>query len=119
MVYELPGGSALKPGVNPLMNAQHELEEETGIKIEDVNRFEFFKTKQLCSILSSHCSHLYKVELNKDEFEKIKKYINESKTFGVIEDTEIIYLEIISVSNVMNYPIDYSMIGIILGALLN
>lgn len=119
LVYELPGGSAFKPGVNPLENAQHELEEETGIHIEDLSRFSFVKNKQLCSTLSTHHSYLYKVELNKEEFESVKNNVKSKAIFGVKEDTEIIQLEIIPVSQIMNYPVDYSMIGMILGGLLS
>lgn len=117
MVYELPGGSALKPGINPQENAQHELEEETGIHIEDIHRFHFVKNKQLCSTLSSHHSYLYKVELTQEEFEIVKGNVKDKTVFGVTEDTEIIYLEIIPVSKIMEYPLDYSMIGMILGTL--
>lgn len=117
LVYELPGGSALKPGVNPQENAQHELEEETGIHIEDLNRFLFVKNKQLCSTLSSHHSYLYKVQLTQEEFNVVKQNVDSKTVFGLTEDTEIIQLEIIPVSKIMDYPLDFSMIGMILGAL--
>lgn len=117
MVYELPGGSSLKPGMNPQVNAQHELEEETGIHIEDISRFNFVKNKQLCATLSSHHSYLYKVELTEKEFNEVKENVKNKTSFGVIEDTEIIHLEIIPMNKVMDYPLDYSMIGMILGAL--
>lgn len=119
MVYELPGGSALQPNVHPQQNAQHELLEETGIYIEDINRFQFVKNKQLCATLSSHHSYLYKVELTNEEFNSVKNNIKAKKIFGLSEDTEIISLEIISIYKVMDYPLDYSMIGMILGALNN
>lgn len=119
LVYELPGGSALKPGVNPQENAQHELEEETGIHIEDLSRFTFVQNKQLCSTLSSHHSYLYKVELTKEEFEMAKKNVESQTVFGLTEDTEIIYLEIMPISKIMDYPLDYSMTGMILGGLIS
>ena len=119
MVYELPGGSALQPNFHPQQNAQHELLEETGIYIEDINRFQFVKNKQLCATLSSHHSYLYKVELTNEEFNAVKNNIKAKKIFGLSEDTEIISLEIISIDKVMDYPLDYSMIGMILGALNN
>lgn len=119
LVYELPGGSALKPGVNPQENAQHELEEETGIHIDDLSRFIFVKNKQLCATLSSHHSYLYKVELTKEEFLQAKKHTEEQKSFGITEDTELIYLDIMPVSQIMNFPLDYSMTGMILGALIS
>jgi 8-oxo-dGTP pyrophosphatase MutT (NUDIX family) len=119
LVYELPGGSALKPGVDPLINAQHELSEEIGLHVDDVSRFKYVDTKQICATLSSHVSALFKIELTKNEFESIKKSINEKQTFGLQEDTEIIYLEIVNSKEIMNYPFDFSMIGMILGSLIN
>lgn len=117
IVYELPGGSTLKPGIHPQQNAQQELEEETGIHIEDINRFQFVKNKQLCATFSTHHSYLYKVELTKEEFEIVKGNVVDKTIFGLTEDTEIISLEIIPIHKVMDYPLDYSMIGMILGAL--
>lgn len=119
LVYELPGGSSLKPGVDHIINAQHELSEEIGLHVDDVSRFQYVDTKQLCATLSSHVSSLFKIELTKNEFEFIKKSINENKTFGLQEDTEIIYLEIIKLKEIMKYPFDFSMIGMILGSLIN
>lgn len=118
LVYELPGGSSLKSGINPQENAQHELEEETGIHIQDLSRFVFVKNKQLCATLSSHHNYLYKVELTQKEFEMVKKNRDSQTYFGVKEDSEMIHLEIIPVSQIMNYPLDFSMIGMILGTLL-
>lgn len=119
LVYELPGGSSLKPGVDHIINAQHELSEEIGLHVDDVSRFQYVDTKQLCATLSSHVSSLFKIELTQNEFELIKKSINENKTFGLQEDTEIIYLEIIKLKEIMKYPFDFSMIGMILGSLIN
>lgn len=119
LVYELPGGSSLKPDIDSLINAQHELSEEIGLHVDDVSRFQYVDTKQLCATLSSHVSSLFKIELTKNEFELIKKSINENKTFGLQEDTEIIYLEIIKLKEIMKYPFDFSMIGMILGSLIN
>lgn len=119
LVYELPGGSSLKPGVDHIINAQHELSEEIGLHVDDVSRFQYVDTKQLCATLSSQVSSLFKIELTQNEFELIKKSINENKTFGLQDDTEIIYLEIIKLKEIMKYPFDFSMIGMILGSLIN
>lgn len=118
-VYELPGGSALNPGILPEENAQHELMEETGIHIEDFSRFVFVDNKQINATLSSHHSYLYKVELSKEEFQEVQKSVQEKKVFGLIDDTEVISLEIISICDIMKFPLDYSMIGMILGALIS
>lgn len=117
VVYELPGGSALTIGMSQQQNAQHELEEETGIHIKDINRLCFVTNKQLCATLSSHHAYLYKVELTEEEFNLVKKNVEDKKSFGVIEDTEVTYLDIIPVSKIMNYPLDFAMTGMILGSL--
>lgn len=117
LVYELPGGSALTPGEDPKENAAHELCEETGINVEDINRFEFLSQKQICATLSSHHAFTYKVELTKQEFEQVKSDIEKAKVFGVVEDTERTYLEIMPLSKMMEYPLDYSMLGMIFAAI--
>lgn len=116
-VYELPGGSAAKPGENPKENAAHELEEETGLKIYDLDRFVFVSEKQICATLSSHHAFTYKVELTSKEFESVKNDIRNNKVFGIIEDTERTYLEIVPLSKIMEYDLDYAMIGMIYSAL--
>lgn len=117
VVYELPGGSALTIGMSQQQTAQHELEEETGIYIKDINRLVFVTNKQMCATLSSHQGYLYKVELTQEEFNIVKKNVEDKKQFGVKEDTEVIYLDIIPVSKIMNYPLDFAMLGMILGSL--
>lgn len=117
VVYELPGGSTLSVGMSQKENAQQELEEETGIYIQDINRLSFVTNKQICATLSSHHGYLYKVELTKEEFNLVKKNVEDKKQFGLVEDTELIYLDIVPVSQLMNYPLDFAMIGMILGSL--
>ncbi len=113
LVYELPGGSSMKPGVDPVENAQHELHEETGIFIQDLSRFKFVQSNQLCSTLSTHKSWVYSVELNAKEFIGVLKTAKEKTTFGVVEDTEQTQIEIMPLSKIKEYPIDFSMTGMI------
>lgn len=119
LVYELPGGSSMKPNVDPRSNAQHELQEETGIFVADESRFKFEGTKQICATLSTHSSWLYSVELSASEFLKALETAKKQTTFGVVEDTEKTYIEIMPVSKIMEYPLDFSMVGMILGTLKN
>jgi 8-oxo-dGTP pyrophosphatase MutT (NUDIX family) len=113
MVYELPSGSSFQSNISPLSTIHHEFLEEVGIDISDLQRFQFMTTKQLCSTLSTHCCHLFKLELHSDEFLQIQKSIQEKKSFGVSEDTENISLEIISLKDISQYPIDFSILGMI------
>ena len=117
LVYELPGGSSMKPNVDPRINAQHELNEETGINIQQPERFKFEGQKQICATLSTHSSWLYSVELTASEFLKALETAKNQTTFGVVEDTEKTYIEIMPVSKIMEYPLDFSMVGMILGTL--
>lgn len=114
-VLELPGGSPTKPGMDPLINAQHELQEETGIFIDDVNRFRFVGDRQLLATLASHHAQVYAVELSKEEFEELKA--NEGSVHGVVEDTERTYLRIGKLSEIGKLDLDYSMIGMIYEAI--
>ena len=49
----------------------------------------------------------------------VKKNVESQTVFGLPEDTEIIYLEVMPISKIMDYPLDYSMTGMILGALIS
>ncbi len=112
-VHELPGGSSVKQNIDPLVNAQHELEEEIGLRVEDISRFKYVSTKQLYSTLCSHKAHLYAIELNTEEYLQICN--SKDKTFGVAADTEITYVEMVDLDDILTYDVDFSMLGMILG----
>lgn len=116
LVYELPSGSTFNKMTNPLENAQKELLEETGISINDLERFEFVSQRQVASSTSAHHSSLYKVRLSDEEFAQVKKLTDSNAVLGLSNEGEQIYLEIISLKNLMNYPLDYSMLGMILSS---
>lgn len=116
-VYELPGGSSFKPGVDPLTNAQHELEEETGLYIEDATRFSYVGQAQLCATVSSHKAHVYKIALNKNEFEQIQQDAKTQKTFGVSNDTEKTYVLTMNIKELHSSYVDFSMLGMIFKAI--
>lgn len=115
-IYELPSGSSNNPLENPLENACHELEEETGIHIEDLKRFHFICKRQIAGTLSSYKASTYAVQLTKDEFLKVLQSIHRNETYGLKEHGEITYLEVITLDNLINSPVDYSTIGIIISA---
>lgn len=116
-VIELPGGSSAKEGIDPKVNAQHELLEEAGLFISDENRFELVGTKQLAATLSTHVSHVYKVELTAEEFEKLNSMYQINSSYGSEVESEKTYLQIFELSQLANSHVDYSTLGMIFQAL--
>ena len=112
-VYELPGGSNFD-GMKFLQNAQHELAEETGISISDSNRFKFINERQIAATLCTYTSSLYSVELTEDEFSIAKQ---NKQAFGVAGDSERTYVQIVPLSKINDYKVDYSTLGMIFEAL--
>lgn len=116
MVYELPGGSSVKKGIDPKERIIEELEEETGFK-PNIHKLEFEGAKQLYATLVTSKSYLYSYELSTFEYEKILTNIKDGKTFGNIEDTELTYLHTIKARDLLNLDnnyIDWANIGQIL-----
>jgi 8-oxo-dGTP pyrophosphatase MutT (NUDIX family) len=117
MVYELPGGSSMKEGVDPKQTIIEELHEECGFE-PSVSKLEFVLSRQLASTMLTHKSHLYKYRLDQFELEKIKH--NQGKTFGNAEDTEMTYVHVVKVRDIINAEyVDWSNIGQILSVLIN
>lgn len=112
-VYELPGGSASKAGVDPRVNALQELHEETGLQIDNPERFEYVGTKQLAATLSTHVSHVYKVELNDYEYQVLVGAEKSKKVFGEDGSSEKTYVEIYSLKELKDKFLDYSTLGMI------
>lgn len=113
-VHELPGGSSLKPGQSPLVIASHELEEETGLKV-DSSRFKYVGGRQLAATLSSHKSELFLVELTAEELASVV-----GKEAGVASDTEKTYVGSCTLREAINgvVPMDWSMVGMIVSGML-
>jgi 8-oxo-dGTP pyrophosphatase MutT (NUDIX family) len=117
MVYELPGGSSVKKGIDPRERVVEELEEETGFEPE-LDKIMFEGERQIYSTLITNKSYLYSYELSKFELDKIKS--NLDKTFGNIEDTEITYLHVFTVNEILQKSyIDWSNLGQILKIIYN
>ena len=109
-IYEVPGGSSIKPEDN--IDVIHdEIKEELGLDI-DKNKLEYINSRQLAGTLSSHKSHLYKLELTKEEMEKLK---NDKSTHGVAEDTEMTYIKVMTLKEILDSDIlDWTNIGMIM-----
>lgn len=114
MVYELPGGSSVKPDVDPKERIIEELSEETGFEPK-IDKLVFEDERQIYATLVTCKSYLYSYELDDFEFLKIKENVDTKQTFGNIEDTELTYLHIFKVSEILNTKyIDWSNVGQIL-----
>jgi ADP-ribose pyrophosphatase YjhB (NUDIX family) len=115
-VYELPGGSS-KEKVDIKTMAVEEIEEETGFSLNP-SRLNFVQSRQLVATLSSHKSHLYTVELS---LEELNYFISQKgKTFGIADDTEITYIEVISLKELLESDLsDWSTIGMVMRGIQN
>lgn len=115
-VYELPGGSSQDSSDTVSEVIVKELKEETGLKVNK-DRFNYIQSRQVAATLSSHKIHLFSVSLTDDEIVQLKKV--EGKTFGVVEDTEMTYVEIYQLKDILKKDImDWSTIGMILKCLI-
>jgi 8-oxo-dGTP pyrophosphatase MutT (NUDIX family)/nucleoside 2-deoxyribosyltransferase len=113
-VYELPGGSSNTEKEN--IDVIHdEIKEEIGIDI-DKTKLELCESRQMVATLSAHRCHLYKLELDEEQMNKIKE--QEGIVHGVEEDTERTYVEVFTVKEILsNNLLDWSNIGQILSVL--
>lgn len=114
-VYELPSGSSPQPNMDPRTNAQQELSEEAGLSIQDLSRFEYVGIRQLAATFSTHCSSVYRVQLTKEEFAQVLVDAFDHTRFG--DSEERTYIEVVNVHELQKYPIDFSVMGMILNAL--
>lgn len=118
-IYEAPGGSSQKPGEDPQEVAAHELEEETGLRV-DPSRLRPLGSRQVCGAFSTHHAHLFAVEVTGEEIGYLRGLAGQS--FGVEEDSERTTVEVHTVGELFsNGPIsgpfvDWSMLGMIVAA---
>lgn len=116
MVYEVPGGSSVKPNSEPLSTAAEELGEETGLTVS-ANRFIPIGNRQLASTLAAHQAHVYAIELTPDEMLTLKW--EAGKPHGNHADTEYTFVEVVKVGDILNgNTVDWSNVGMILQTLL-
>ena len=115
LVYELPGGSSHKAGVDPKVTIIEELEEETGFK-PMIDNLKFENEKQLCATLLTHKSYLFSYELNKYELEQIKS--NQNKIFGIEADSERTMISVFTLEQILDAKyIDWTTIGQIMSVI--
>jgi 8-oxo-dGTP pyrophosphatase MutT (NUDIX family) len=108
-VYEVPGGSSVKPGLDPKEIVIEELKEETGFN-PDINKIEFEGERQVYATLLTHKSHLYSYKLNSYELDILKS--NQNKVFGNEADSERTQLHVMTVAEAIDKKyVDWSNIG--------
>jgi len=113
-VHELPGGSSFKTDRVPTEVASEELEEETGLKV-DPSRFRLVNTRQIGATVSSHRAYVFAVELSDVEMARAKKMDRAGEAHGVIEDTEITYVEVRTLREILEERlVDWSNVGMIM-----
>ncbi|MFC1608562.1 nucleoside 2-deoxyribosyltransferase domain-containing protein [Patescibacteria group bacterium] len=119
-IREVPGGSSWKPGEDVLEIMIHELEEETGLTVSDKERIRHIGARQVGGTLSAHMAHVFAIELNDREFEFLQAQERENITHGITEDTELTYVEIVRLSDLLSNhscSVDWSMLGMIFAAI--
>jgi len=117
-VYELPGGSSMKEGEDPLEVASHEVEEETSLEIP-ANRFRSLNHRQVAATLSTHHAHLYAARLTEAEMDKAKLLAKWGTAHGVEDDSERTYVEVYTFGDILRSEwVDWSMLGMIAKALM-
>lgn len=121
-VYELPAGSSTKPGMDPKVNAQHELDEETGLLIEDLGRFKFVGKRQLAATFSVHTAELYAIELTDDEFAQLCATAASGAPRGESASPdglsgERTYVELTTLQDIFQLPVDYATLGMLMDGL--
>lgn len=116
-VHELPGGSSFKTDRVPTQVASEEMREETGLEIEP-HRFRLVNARQVGATTSTHRSYVFAVELTADEYERALELERAGATLGVVEDTEITYVEVRALSEILRERlVDWSNVGMILETL--
>ena len=117
-IHELPGGS-VEPGDDngAATSAARECYEETGIVITE-DRLRPIGSRQAVGVLSSHHVHAFAVELEAFEMAQAKKLQAEGTTFGEEQDTELTYVEVKTVRELMQEDeVDWTTLGLVMRAL--
>jgi len=116
-IHELPGGSCEGNDDSARVSAAREVYEETGIAIPD-DRFRYIGSRQPLGILSTHKAHCFAVELTEDEMVNAKKLADSNTTFGEEQDSELTYVEVVSVKDLFQREdSDWTTLGIVMRAI--
>jgi 8-oxo-dGTP pyrophosphatase MutT (NUDIX family) len=97
-VFELPSGSSFKDPQASMSVVISECEEETGFKISS-DRITYHQERQIGATLSTHRAHLFSAEITPEEVAQLK--LSEGTIFGVAEDTEQTYVQVITLREIL------------------
>ena len=111
-VYELPGGSSHNAGEDQQSVIAHEIEEETGLKI-DPKRFLLCETRQQMATFAAQSATLFSVKLSAEELDKLEA--DAGNVHGVLEDTERTFVEVWDIEGIKDSRlVDWVTLGMIL-----
>jgi 8-oxo-dGTP pyrophosphatase MutT (NUDIX family) len=118
MVFELPGGSSIRTDIPYLANAREELAEETGLHIDDLERFQVLRTRQLMSTFSSHKAVTFGVQLTDAELASLEAAHALKTTFGEAGSSERTQVHVVTVRQALTREsVDFATSGMIAQAL--
>jgi 8-oxo-dGTP pyrophosphatase MutT (NUDIX family) len=113
-IVELPGGSAKNNTVDTLQVALDELREETSFCL-DPSRLRNVGTFQVAGTLSAHTCTLFSGRLSESERDHLHYVAVSGMTFGVEADTERTYVEVKTLSQILDEGLlDWSNLGMLL-----
>lgn len=111
-VYELPGGSSHDSSEDPQAVIAHEIEEETGLKI-DPKRFIKHDGRQQMATFAAQVATLFSAELSSEELARLKA--DAGNVHGVLEETERTYVEVWTLNDIKEKQlVDWVTLGMIL-----
>lgn len=114
-IVEPPGGSSAKESVDELTTAVEELQEETGFYLNP-SRLTAHPARQMYGTLSSVVGHMFSAEIDHSELKYFEA--QEGETFGLQEHSEITYVEIYRVEDILERQItDWSTLGMVFAGL--
>lgn len=117
-VHELPGGSSPTEGTDPAETILEEIWEEVGLRVSP-KRIRILGEKQLLATLSSHKTMLFTCQLNQGEFDQMVKRAKDGSSLGVLGESEITYVEILTLRQVLESDlVDWSNLGMIFAAIV-
>lgn len=116
-IHEVPGGSCEMADGSAKESAAREIYEETGLAISK-DRLRHIGSRQSSGTLSSHEVHGYEAKLTADEMAQAKKLMKAEATFGEGQDSEVTYVEVVTVQDILRDElVDWTTVGLIMRAL--
>jgi ADP-ribose pyrophosphatase YjhB (NUDIX family) len=107
-VHELPGGGIISG--EPVDQAGHELQEETGLRVAPERLVES-QVRQVVATLSAHRVHVFTVELTDDEISQIRQ---NPGPHGVLEDSERTFAEVRTYGEILDHGYaDWVTVGVL------